>query len=34
MSNQLHTPEFRAMATQQYLDGVAPVRVLASKYDI
>ena len=34
MSNQLHTPELRAMVAQQYLNGVAPVRVLASKYGI
>lgn len=34
MSDQLHTPELRAMVAQQYLDGVASVRVLASKYDI
>lgn len=34
MSNQLHTPELRAMVAQQYLDGVASARALASEYDI
>ena len=34
MSKQLHTPEFRAMVAQQYLDGVTPIHVLASKYNI
>ena len=34
MSNQLHTPELRAMVAQKYLDGVASTHVLASEYNI
>ena len=34
MSKSPHTPEFRAMVSQEYLDGIGSYRFLAEKYNI
>ena len=34
MSKSPHTPEFRAMVSQEYLDGIGPYRFLAEKHSI
>ena len=34
MSKSQHTPEFRAMVSQEYLDGIGSYRFLAERYNI
>ena len=34
MSKSPHTPEFRAMVSQEYLDGIGSYRFLAERYNI
>ena len=34
MSKSKHTPEFRAMAAQDYIDGVGSAYYLADKYQV
>ena len=34
MSKSPHTPEFRAMVSQEYLDGLGSYEYLATKYQI
>lgn len=34
MAKSSHTPEFRAIASQEYLDGIGSYDLLANKYGI